>query len=217
MLADASRDLVFAVTTQDGIVTGSWVDHIVIASCHNTIAGLNPGQKAIGEGRMAVVADKHIAVRSTGDEVPAGAAQYGVVAAASKNVISIAQVRRSEIWVHRRRSDSRGDVFEHTRSACGMEFRSSVVAKDHVVTIGTARGQACRWIDVDRVGAHSADHDAAAASHIDYVVVPKRRIAGRDLREDTQVEHQIKGRTTIVSKNYVLTDSSRDLVFAVTT
>ena len=175
---------------------------------------MNLRQKAIGERCVAIVTDDHVAAVSTGDKVSAVSTQDGVVTAAGENVVDRTQVGSTEIWIHRGRCRGGGDVAQHTRSTCGIELRSSIVAKDYVVTIGEARGQACGWIDVDVVRAQSTDDDAAAASHIDQIVVTKRWIHGCDLRKNTDPEHQIVACTAIVSEHDMFTDPARNVVGA---
>ena len=87
MLANAAGDLVLAVAGQDSVVTGTWVDHVVIASCHRSIAGSSLSQDSIGKRRIAVVADDYVSVRSTGDYVSTDTTEHCVVAASGVNVI----------------------------------------------------------------------------------------------------------------------------------
>ena len=85
--SNASGDLVFAVTTKNGVLTRARFNHIVIAFGHRCIAGLNLGQDTIGKGRIAVVANDNITAFSTGDEVSTSTSQDGVVSISGVNEI----------------------------------------------------------------------------------------------------------------------------------
>ena len=174
-------DLIRSIAPKYRIVTGTCVDDVIIASCYRRIAGLNVRQNTVGKGRIAVVTDDHVAAGSTSEIVTADATQHGVAASAGINVIDRTQGRRTEIRVNRWCCSRCGEVGQQTRTACGVELCPPVVTQDNIVSVGYARGQSCRWVDVDVVGTQTSNHDAGAASHVDQVVVTIRWVNRRDL------------------------------------